>query len=152
MEIDIKGKINEKKLAYSNTLLPLFEAIVNSIQAIDEESATKPGIIEIDVVRSTQKGLELDGQENLPDIIDFIIKDNELAFNDHWIPILFEETVEFEFKKSVELKDYSVLLKSSKERNILKLSRDNYSSGINKIKSGINTIDEIQHLIRTEIK
>ncbi len=82
MEIDIKGKINEKKLAYSNTLLPLFEAIVNSIQAIDEESATKPGIIEIDIVRSTQKGLELDGQENLPDIIDFIIKDNGIGFNE----------------------------------------------------------------------
>ena len=77
--------------------------------------------------------------------------DIELAFNDHWIPILFEETVEFEFKKSIELKDYSVLLKSSKERNILKLSHDNYSSGINKIKSGINTIDEIENLIKTEI-
>ena len=74
--------------------------------------------------------------------------DIEIAFNDHWIPILFEETVEFEFKKSVELKDYSVLLKSSKERNILKLSRDNYSSGINKIKSGISTIEEIQNLIK----
>ncbi len=73
--------------------------------------------------------------------------DIEIAFNDHWIPILFEETVEFEFKKSVELKDYSVLLKSSKERNILKLSRDNYSFGINKIKSGISTIEEIQNLI-----
>mgnify|MGYP003630931138 FL=1 len=78
--------------------------------------------------------------------------DIEIAFNDHWIPILFEETVEFEFKKSVELKDYSVLLNPSKERNILKLSRDNYSSGINKISSGINTIDEIQNFIRTEIK
>ena len=77
--------------------------------------------------------------------------DIELAFNDHWIPILFEETVEFEFKKSVELKDYSVLLKSSKERNILKLSRDNYSSGINTIKSGISTIKEIQNLITKEI-
>jgi hypothetical protein len=78
--------------------------------------------------------------------------DIEIAFNDHWIPILFEETVEFEFKKSVELKDYSVLLKSSKERNILKLSRDNYSSGINKIKSGISTIEKIQNLIGKEIK
>lgn len=82
MQIDIKGKINEKKLAYSNTLLPLFEAIVNSIQAIEEESATKPGIIEIDIVRSNQKGLELDGQENLPDIVDFIIKDNGIGFNE----------------------------------------------------------------------
>ena len=78
--------------------------------------------------------------------------DIEIAFNDHWIPILFEETVEFEFKKSVELKDYSVLLKSSKERNILKLSRDNYSSGIYKIKSGISTIEKIQNLIGKEIK
>ncbi|MFT6796513.1 MAG: hypothetical protein ACJART_001655 [Maribacter sp.] len=78
--------------------------------------------------------------------------DIEIAFNDHWIPILFEETVEFEFKKSVELKDYSVLLKSSKERNILKLSRDNYASGINRIKNGISTIEEIQNLITKEIK
>lgn len=82
MEIDIKGKINEKKLAYSNTLLPLFEAIVNSIQAIEEESATSPGIIEIDIVRSAQTGLELDGKEELPDIIDFIVKDNGIGFNE----------------------------------------------------------------------
>lgn len=82
MQIDIKGKINEKKLAYSNTLLPLFEAIVNSIQAIEEESATKPGIIEIEIIRSNQGDLKLEGQEKLPDIIDFIIKDNGIGFND----------------------------------------------------------------------
>ncbi|MFT4666983.1 MAG: hypothetical protein ACI9XB_003951 [Gammaproteobacteria bacterium] len=78
--------------------------------------------------------------------------DIEIAFSDHWLPILFEETVEFEFKKSIELKDYSVLLKPSKERNILKLHRDNYASGIVRIKSGIRTIEEIQDLITEEIK
>ncbi len=78
--------------------------------------------------------------------------DIEMAFNDHWIPILFEETIEFEFKKSVKLKDYSILLKPSKERNILKLSRDNYSSGINKIKRGLETSKTIQNLIEKEIK
>ncbi|GGG94139.1 hypothetical protein GCM10007415_31500 [Parapedobacter pyrenivorans] len=82
MQTDVRGKINEKKLAYSNTLLPLFEAIVNSIQAIEEDSATKPGIIEIDIARSNQTGLELDGQEKLPDIIDFTIKDNGVGFNE----------------------------------------------------------------------
>ena len=82
MQIDIKGKISEKKLAYSNTLLPLFEAIVNSIQAIEEDSATKPGIIEIDIIRNAQTDLEFEGQENLPDILDFIIKDNGIGFND----------------------------------------------------------------------
>lgn len=82
MEIDIKGKINEKKLAYNNTLLPLFEAIVNSIQAIQEDSATSPGIIEIDIIRSTQTSLEFDGNEDLPDIMDFVIKDNGIGFNE----------------------------------------------------------------------
>ncbi|MBR9860962.1 hypothetical protein GYB22_09480 [bacterium] len=82
MQIDIKGKINEKKLAYSNTLLPLYEAVVNSIQAIEEDSATSPGIIEIDLIRSNQKGMTLDGQESLPDIIDFVVKDNGIGFNE----------------------------------------------------------------------
>jgi len=82
METDVKGIINVKKLAYNNTLLPLFEAIVNSIQAIEEDSATKPGIIEIDIVRSTQKDIEFEGQDNLPEIIDFIVKDNGIGFND----------------------------------------------------------------------
>lgn len=82
MQIDIKGKINEKRLAYSNTLLPLYEAVVNSIQAIEEYSSTNPGIIEIDVVRSKQQDLELDNQEQLPDIIDFSIRDNGIGFNE----------------------------------------------------------------------
>jgi hypothetical protein len=78
--------------------------------------------------------------------------DIEVAFNDHWIPVLFEEMVEFEFKKSVELKDYSILLKPSKAQNILKLNRDNLSSGINRINKGLETIEEIQNMIANEIK
>lgn len=82
MQIDIKGKINEKKLAYSNTLLPLFEAIVNSIQAIEEGSATKIGIIEIDIIRSTQAKIEFSKTDSLQEIIDFHIKDNGVGFNE----------------------------------------------------------------------
>ena len=81
MQIDIKGKINEKKLAYSNTLLPLYEAIVNSIHAIEERDI-KTGIIEIDIIRSTQEKLELEELENLPEIVDFTIKDNGIGFNE----------------------------------------------------------------------
>lgn len=81
MEIDIKGKINEKKLPYSNSLLPLYEAIVNSIQAIEEDSATSIGIIEIDVIRSAQTKIEFLESEALPEIIDFIIRDNGIGFN-----------------------------------------------------------------------
>lgn len=82
MQLDIKGKINEKKLAYSNTLLPLYEAIVNSIQAIEEDSSTKNGIIEIDLIRSNQKELKFNEAEELPEIVDFIIKDNGVGFNE----------------------------------------------------------------------
>lgn len=81
MEIDIKGKINEKKLAYSHALLPLFEAIINSIQSIEECNSISPGLIEIEIVRSLQTDLELDEKEEFPDILDFIIKDNGIGFN-----------------------------------------------------------------------
>ncbi len=78
MQIDIKGKIKEKKLSFSNTLLPLYEAIVNSIQAIEDDSATKVGIIEIDIIRSAQQTLDA---SILPNITDFHVKDNGVGFN-----------------------------------------------------------------------
>ncbi len=78
--------------------------------------------------------------------------DIELTFNNHWLPVLFDEMVEFEFKKSVELKDYKILLNPSKAQNILKLNRDNLASGINRLKSGLATIEKIQNLIKEEIK
>jgi len=80
MQLDLKGKIKEKKLAYSNTLLPLFKAIVNSIQAIEEYSATKPGLINIEVVRTPQ--MEIKGiKKTQPNIIGFNIQDNGIGFN-----------------------------------------------------------------------
>jgi hypothetical protein len=79
------------------------------------------------------------------------ISDIELAFNEHWTPVLLEEMVVFKFRKSVELKDYSILLKPSKAQNILKLNRDNYRGGINQIIRGIKTIEKIQKIITKEI-
>lgn len=82
MQIDIKGKINEKKLSYNNTLLPLFEAVVNSIQAIEEGSSTTKGIIEINIIRSAQSTFEFNKTEIQPEIVDFHIKDNGIGFNE----------------------------------------------------------------------
>ncbi|WP_298138618.1 hypothetical protein [Flavobacterium sp.] len=82
MQIDILGKVREKRLAYNNTLLPVFEAIVNSIHAIEEDSVTKPGIIEIELFRSIQKNIEFENGVNLPPIVDFVIRDNGVGFND----------------------------------------------------------------------
>ncbi|MEV4883871.1 hypothetical protein MRBLMN1_002382 [Chitinophaga ginsengisegetis] len=82
MRIDIRGKINEKKLAYNHTLLPLYEAIVNSIHAIEEDSATKPGIISITLIRSAQPELKFGTLTKEPPIVDFIIRDNGVGFTD----------------------------------------------------------------------
>ena len=82
MQIDIKGKINEKRLAFSNTLLPLYETIVNSIQAIEEDCATRIGIIEVDIIRSNQKEIDFGKTDVLPEIVDFQVKDNGSGFNE----------------------------------------------------------------------
>jgi hypothetical protein len=82
MLVDIRGKINEKKLAFNNTLLPLFEAIVNSIHAIEEDSATKPGIIKINLIRSSQSIINLGDTNSLPAFRDFIISDNGIGFTE----------------------------------------------------------------------
>lgn len=82
MLIDIKGKVNEKRLAFSNTLLPLFEAIVNAIHAIEEDSVTKPGIIEVELIRLNQTNLDFKEGKITSPIADFIIRDNGVGFNE----------------------------------------------------------------------
>lgn len=85
MQIDILGKIREKKLAYKNTLLPLFEAVVNSIQAINEDSATSPGLITVTIIRTPQKKLDAQDGNSLPGripVMDFIVRDNGIGFNE----------------------------------------------------------------------
>lgn len=85
MQIDIAGKVREKKLAAKNALLPLFEAIVNSIHAIEEGSSTAQGIIEIEAERSAQIRASLSDEElkeEKSQIIGFIITDNGIGFNE----------------------------------------------------------------------
>lgn len=55
MQIDILGKVREKKLANNNVLLPLYEAIVNSIHAIEDAKLTEKGLIEVELVRIDQE-------------------------------------------------------------------------------------------------
>src|SRR5690606_24295513 len=83
--IDIAGKVREKKLAAKNALLPLFEAIVNSIHAIEEGNSNSLGIIEIQAERSAQIKAELsddDLKDEKAQIIGFIITDNGIGFNE----------------------------------------------------------------------
>ena len=66
-------------------------AVVNSIQAIEDGSATKPGLISIEVVRVPQGNLEfkevsLSGKTA---VMDFIIKDNGIGFDEKYLSNVF---------------------------------------------------------------
>ena len=80
MRLDVKGRIRNVSLPASKPLLPLYEAIVNSIQAIEDVGEAK-GDIEITVLRDSQNLLS-DQDRGFGDIIGFEISDNGIGFTD----------------------------------------------------------------------
>jgi hypothetical protein len=79
LRTNLEGKIRNLPSFKSEALLPLFEAIVNAIQAIDERGNGTLGEITVRVVRES-KGL-FDDLSDLP-IRDFVIIDNGIGFNE----------------------------------------------------------------------
>ena len=78
MQINFRAIVEAHKLSTSTPLLPLFEAIVNSIQSIDE-LGIKDGRVEINVIRDVPSM----GSNNWEtDIASFEIIDNGIGFND----------------------------------------------------------------------
>jgi len=84
MTANFQGRVNNYKLIKSDAMLPLFEALVNSIQAIEDRR--KNG--EIFDGRITVTGIRLPTLECKPEelppgrITDFIIEDKGIGFND----------------------------------------------------------------------
>lgn len=76
MQIDIFGKIREKKLSFNNALLPLFEAVDNAIHAIQEDKDSGLGNIEVEVVRSKQTEIGFENSTSLTPVEDFVITDD----------------------------------------------------------------------------
>lgn len=82
MQIDIAGKVREKKLPNNKVLLPLYEAIVNSIHAIEDLKLDEKGLIEVELVRLNQEEIGYEDLSKLPPIKDFIIRDNGIGFTE----------------------------------------------------------------------
>lgn len=77
---DIVGKIKRMRLFKSQALLPLFEAIVNSLHSIQRLKVEK-GFIDISFTRDNSQGSLFEDGVNINPIKDFIIKDNGEGFN-----------------------------------------------------------------------
>ena len=79
MDIDLRGRINNTKLGYGRCLAPLFEAIVNSIHAI-QEAGVKDGTIDIMLERDTAGVLDKEWASQ--PITGFVVQDNGIGFTD----------------------------------------------------------------------
>lgn len=80
MRVDIKGRIEKMKLKKDKCLLPLFESIVNSFQAIEELDNINDTYIKITIKRDLSQQSYEDTNVISP-IIGFIIEDNGIGFN-----------------------------------------------------------------------
>ncbi len=82
MRVDLAGQVNAVQLAPSKGLWPLFEAVVNSVHAIQErKDVSGAGRIEIQI-RREQGALALGGDHGIPDITGFEIIDDGAGFTD----------------------------------------------------------------------
>ncbi|MEQ3364129.1 hypothetical protein [Raoultibacter massiliensis] len=81
--VDIAGRVRNLKLHKNESLFPLFEAVVNSIQAIEDRRQENPeapsGEIVIEVSRDLT--LDVDGLQEAP-ITSFVIHDNGIGFTE----------------------------------------------------------------------
>ena len=82
--ISIRGRVKNFNLPKSQPMIPLFEAIVNSFNAIDErmskETTFKNGYISILLEREQQMSLE--ATDPLAEIVGMTITDNGIGFNE----------------------------------------------------------------------
>ena len=81
---NLPGRVRNVSLAPSNGLMPLFEAVINSIHAIEEAGrAPDEGRIKIEITRSPPRLLLApDDRESQGDIEGFAVTDNGIGFND----------------------------------------------------------------------
>ena len=86
---NLTGRVRNTKLAYNRGLMPVFEAVQNSIHAIEDEDANAAnGRIVVEIVRHVQPTLHIDATSNrpgppsLPEIAGFRIRDNGIGFTD----------------------------------------------------------------------
>ena len=86
LKTDLEGKINNLPHFKTEALFPVFEAIINSIHAIEERKSTDKGEIIVRIIR--EKGVQSTLEEKAEDkreerkIKNFEIEDNGIGFDD----------------------------------------------------------------------
>jgi hypothetical protein len=83
LDTNLSGRLRNTHLATSKALYPVFEAVVNSIQAIEEKGNLNSGSIVLEIIRKPQQLMKGEGfSDILGDITGFTIEDNGAGFSD----------------------------------------------------------------------
>ena len=87
MGSNLAGRLRNTNLPFQHGLMPVFESVVNSIQAIEDADNSFSGKIRVEIQRSLQQtfsdfGKKRKGPDPRKDIIGFVIEDNGIGFND----------------------------------------------------------------------
>ena len=85
MDFDLPGRIKHTRLLYSDALLPIFEAVINSIHAVNELHSNSNGTVRVHLERDErQEILPLDraGKLSTLPIKSVKISDNGIGFTD----------------------------------------------------------------------
>lgn len=85
MITNLIGRVHNTNLSKSHSLLPLFDAVVNSIEAIEETAIpNEKGRILVQILRGGQNSFNFNSSENnnMSEIIGFKVTDNGVGFND----------------------------------------------------------------------
>ena len=95
----LSGRVRNFKLPIKQSLVPLFEAIVNSINAINERREKyngEPGVIDIQVIRAGDKPLA----EGLAEesVKGFIVRDNGIGFDEANMQSFMKADSEYKLK------------------------------------------------------
>ena len=97
MKVDLVGKIKNTQLPRSKALLPMFEAVVNSFQAIEEmkEHVSSPKV-EIVVERDDDvlPGVEIESAVN-----GFIVTDNGIGFTEENLDSFFTSDTQYKVRR-----------------------------------------------------
>jgi len=81
LQTNLKGRLRNTSLPKSHGLMPVFEAVVNSIHSIEETNNITDGKVILHINRTTQGSLDLDAKSQSP-IIGFTIIDNGCGFDE----------------------------------------------------------------------
>src|SRR4051794_29178004 len=98
----LHGRLRNTVLPKTHGLLPLFEAVVNSIQSLDDLSQhSDQHSVRVDIIRAGQGTIDLGGGDGLhPDqITEFVITDTGAGF--HQENMRSFETLDSEYKSKL---------------------------------------------------